>query len=53
MVNVTRGETIAELNEGELSVALQLAERLAEQCDHREIFTVIHIDEVYRTERRR
>ena len=53
MVNVTRGETIAELNEGELSVALQLAERLAEQCDHHEIFTVIHIGEVYRTERRR
>jgi hypothetical protein len=51
VVNATRGETVAD--ERELPVALQLAERLAEQCDHREVFAVVHIGEIYRTDKRR
>lgn len=50
VINLTRGEIVAELDQRYL--AIQMADRLAEDDDHQSIFGVVELVTIYETAKR-
>ncbi|WP_212497211.1 hypothetical protein [Bradyrhizobium liaoningense] len=49
MINLTTGEIVAELGRSQFDIAVQLADKLAADVDHREVLGVIEMVTRYET----
>jgi hypothetical protein len=49
IINLTKDEIEADMGEDQLEIAKKFADRLADDCGHREQFAVVRMTTVYET----